>query len=210
MLLRVYISGSAVEDINGKYDVCNEHSKIPLIGETKGTPKKPGKEIRPDFMYLHISNTTKHEYGLYLQSLPKLGYQESVWVITRLNHEKEPLIYYCCEQTKGNIPPESGWKAVGGHEPVPTVKFELLDNPAVKNNPPIEVSKHHLEQVFFGHANYNEGVNKIIGGESHGSSANFKNANVEYQAKALSKPKGKTILQQPPCSDMLRSVNEMK
>lgn len=205
MLLRVHVNDCSVEDINGKYDVCNEHFKVPIIGETKGTPKKPGKEIRPDFMFLHISNTTKYEYGLYLQSIPKLGYHKSVWVIARISHEKEPLIYYCCEQTTGNIPPESGWKAVGGHEPVPKVKIEILDNPVFKNHPPVEVNKNQLEQICFGHTSAKEG------NRPHNESTGyFKHVNEEYQKKSFSKLRQDTLIQQPPCSDIRRAVNEFK
>jgi len=201
MLLRVHVSGCPMADMNGKYDVCTEHAKLPVIGETKGTPKKPGKEILPEFMYWHISNTTKYEFGIFLQTIPEMGYHKRVWVLARINYGEHPILYYCCEQTKGNIPPEYGWKLVGGIEPIPKITIELLDNPVIKAHPPVEVDTNQLGEALFGHANF-KADNK-----DHGDHRN-KNGNLAFQSKGMSKPK--SLIQQPPCSDMKRVVDEFK
>jgi len=152
-------------------------------------------------MYWHISNKTKYEYGLYLQPIPEMGYHKSVWVITRICYEIHPIVYYCCEQTKGNIPPEQGWKVVGGSDPLPKIKIEILDNPIIKAHPPVEVPGRKLEEVLFGHPNYKDSIKNHTNGKN-------KNGNLDYQNKALSKPK--SLIQQPPCSDMKRAVDEFK
>jgi len=199
MLVRIHVSGCGIPDISGKYDVCNEHAKFPVIGETKGTSKVPGKEIRPDFMYWHIANGSKKEYGIYLQPIPEMGHHKPVWVIAHIG-TKQPMLYYYCEQTTGNIPPENGWKLVGGSEPAPKIKAEFMDNPILKAHPPVEVDQHRLEEAMFGHPNYKISEK----GHTNNLQTFTKHENVTYQSKP------KFIVQQPPCSDMLRSVNEFK
>jgi len=172
------------------------------LEKQKEAQKKPGRELRADFMYLHISNTTKSEYAIYLRPVPKMGYQQSAWVISHLGDvdDKNPTIYYCCEQTTGNIPPESGWKVVDGPEPAPTLQIEFLNNPVHKGHPSAELEPNKLEEALWGHTTVKD--------SNQDHSVNLKHANVQYQSKALSKPH--LIIQQPRTSDMKREVNEYK
>ena len=135
-LIRIHVSDAGIDDINGKYDLFKFDVKTSLNPKTKN--------IEQTFMYRHISNTTKYEYGIYLTKLPELGCNDLTWVIGRIDKKLgEPILFYYGKQIKGNIPPTVGWRRIGGISPNPTLKIETIN--LIKN----KSVKHASLQIYF-------------------------------------------------------------
>ncbi len=123
--MRVHVKGAGMKDVNGKYNATNDKSRFPTIQFQTGS-------YTPEFLYHHVSNTTKHEFGMFLTVMPAYGFvKEKVWIIARTDWKK-PIFYYYAKPTKGNIPPENGWTEVAGIDPCPTISTELLSSPKQK------------------------------------------------------------------------------
>jgi len=131
-IFRIKITNAGLLNVNGNYDVCKALSKFPTVPSIEKTAANHHRH-KPEFLYMHLAKDSKGrelEFAIYLQPLHEMGYaaKQSVWVLARINVEKkaEPVIlYHAPRRNNDNVPPPTGWKPVGGIEPVP--KAELIE-----------------------------------------------------------------------------------